>query len=91
MATEVELDHAGISEVLKSGPMAAAVSSVAESVAAGVDVDAEDGVVVDTYTTDRAAASVTIRDAQGALWQARDGVLTRAAAGAGLEVNAKGG
>jgi hypothetical protein len=65
--------------------------ALAEQVAAQVraqlpsDVD----VVVDSYRTDRTAASVTIRDPRGRLWQVRDGVLTRAAAGVGLEVTAR--
>lgn len=82
-----KLDTAGVGEVLKSGEMASAINALAASVAGGVSVPAE--VTVDSYTTDRAAASVTIKDARGMLWQARDGVLTRAAAGAGLEVRSR--
>lgn len=85
------LDHGGIAETLKSAPVAAAVRTLAEQVAGsvrsqkpGVDV------VVDSYTTDRAAASVTIRDVRARGWQVRDGVLTRAASGAGLEVTERG-
>lgn len=83
------LDHGGIAELLKSGGFASAVHAVAESIAGGINVDAEEGVVVDDYTTDRAASSVTIRDVRGMLWQVRDGVLTRAASGAGVEVKAE--
>lgn len=85
------LDHAGIAEILKSGDMASAVRDIAEGIAARVaaSVEADEGVVVDEYVTDRAAASVTIRDAQAMLWQVRDGVLTQAAAAAGVEVKAK--
>lgn len=83
------LDSPGIAELLKSGEFASAVHAAAQSIAGGIDVEAEDGVVVDDYTTDRAASSVTIRDARGLLWQVRDGVLTRAASGAGLEVKAE--
>lgn len=84
---EIKLDHAGIEAVLKSSEVAGAIRGRAETVAAMVrgDVDAKDGVVVDNYTTDRAASSVTIRDTRGRLWQARDGVLSRAALSAGLE------
>lgn len=85
---QVKLDSAGIAQVLKSEPVARAVHQLAQGIAADVrtrEPDAED-VVVDDYTTDRAASSVTIRDARGRLWQVRDGILTRAAAGAGLEV-----
>ena len=88
---KIDLDSAGIASVLKSGDVARLVHSAAESVAAGVRgrVDAENGVVVDDYTTDRAASSVTIRDVRGKLWQVRDGVLSSAAAAAGLEVKAR--
>jgi hypothetical protein len=85
---DVELDSAGIAQVLKSSEVAAAVHELAEQVAGTVRNQAPDAeeVVVDDYTTDRAASSVTIKDARGRLWQARDGILTRAAAAQGLEV-----
>lgn len=85
---DLKLDHAGIAELLKSAEVATHVKGVAEQVASQVRgaVDARDGVVVDTYTTDRAALSVTIRDPRARRWQARDGVLTRAVASVGLEV-----
>ena len=85
---DVTLDSAGMAELLNSDEVADLVKGVADRVATQVRgaVDARDGVVVDTYTTDRAAASVTIRDPRARLWQARDGVLTRAVASAGLEV-----
>lgn len=82
-----KLDHGGIAAVLKSAPVASAVRAIAEQVAGGVRSQKPGtDVVVDSYTTDRAAASVTIRDVRAQLWQVRDGVLTRAAAAAGLEV-----
>jgi hypothetical protein len=88
MLTDLRLDSPGIAALLKSGPFAAAVHEVAEGIASDVrgSVPADVEVVVDDYTTDRAASSVTIKDARGALWQARDGVLTRAASGSGVEV-----
>lgn len=85
---DIRLDSAGIAKVLNSAPVAAALHDLAENVAADVrarEPDADD-VVVDDYRTDRAAASVTIRDTRGRLWQVRDGVLSKAAAGQGLEV-----
>lgn len=84
-------DSKGMGEVLKSPEVAKAVHDLAEAIAADVSsqVQAEDGVVVDDYTTDRAASSVTIRDAAGKLWEVRDGVLTRAAARQGLEVTSE--
>lgn len=87
MADDFRLDHGGVAEILKSGPVAAVVRALAEQVAGGVRGQKPGAeVVVDSYTTDRAAASVTIRDVRGRRWQVRDGVLTRAAAQAGLEV-----
>ena len=86
--SDIRLDSAGILAVLNSSEVAAAVHGLAEQVAGSVraQVDAENGVVVDDYSTDRAASSVTIRDARGKLWEVRNGVLTRAAAAVGLEV-----
>lgn len=81
-------DSAGLGEVLRSPEVRSAVHALAEQIAADVRASHPDAdeVVVDDYTTDRAASSVTIKDARGQLWQARDGVLTRAATAAGLEV-----
>ena len=86
--TTIELDSAGIREILNSSEVAAAIHGYADQIAdsvravrPGVDV------VVDDYQTDRAASSVTIRDVRGQTWQANDGILTKAATAAGLEVN----
>lgn len=81
-----KLDRAGVAELLKSAEFAAAVHGVAESIRG--NVEAED-VVVDDYTTDRAASSVTVREPDALARQARDGILTRAASGAGVEVTSK--
>src|SRR5690606_39074673 len=85
---DVKLDSKGIEKILKSSKVQAVVHGLAEKIAAegaaNIDPDAE--VAVDDYTTDRAASSVTIKDRRGRLWHVRDGVLTRAAANAGLEV-----
>ena len=88
MSNDLKLDHAGIAELLNSDEVAGLVKGVADRVASQVRgaVDARDGVVVDQYRTDRAAASVTIRDPRARLWQVRDGVLTSAVAAQGLEV-----
>jgi len=85
------LDHDGIAEILKSAELATLVHGLAEEVAAQADpnAEAEDGTVVDDYVSDRAGSVVTIRDARGMLWQARDGRLTKAAAAVGLEVKAR--
>lgn len=85
------LDHEGIAEILKSAEIAGVVHSLAEEIAAHADPEgeAEDGTVVDDAVTDRAVSIVTIRDARGMIWQARDGRLTKAAAAAGLEVRSR--
>lgn len=88
---DFELDHAGIAEILKSSGVRAVVSAAASSIASAVrssEPEADD-VVVDNYTTDRAAASVTVRDVRAKGWQAKNGLLTRAAASAGLEVRSR--
>lgn len=72
-----ELDAAGGAEVLKM----IAVEEIA-ALAAQVAAKAGEGAVIEMSTTDRARASVRVpADAQ-----AKDGVLTRAAAEVGLEV-----
>lgn len=84
------LDRAGIREVLNSSEVRHVVSDYAEKVGARVrgSLPSDADVVVDHYTTDRAASVVVIRDVRGMSWQARDGVLTRAAGAEGLEVRA---
>lgn len=71
------LDREGGSEVLKQ-IVADEIGALAARIAAEAGSDAK----VKLYTTDRAAASVTVPAEQ----QAKDGVLTRAASAAGLEV-----
>ena len=75
-----KLNYKGGGEVLKQ-LAAEAVNAKAREVAAAAAQDVE----VEEYTTDRAAASVSVPAEQ----QAKDGALTRAAAAAGLEVRAK--
>jgi len=57
------------------------INAVAHQVADRIGEDA----IVDEYTTDRAAAAVSVPAER----QAKDGALTRAASAAGLEVRAK--
>lgn len=88
---QVQLDSDGMADLLKSGEVADVVHAYAESVAVTVRAalaakDPPVSVVTDRYVTDRAAASVLIADVRGRIYQARDGVLTKAAAAAGLEV-----
>jgi hypothetical protein len=91
VSIQFQLDRAGIAEILKSQEMAAAVDDLAEKIAADVrsTVDDDVPVDVDSYTTDRAAAAVTIVHPTGMGLQARNGVLTRAAAAAGLDVRSR--
>lgn len=86
MAKLFRRDNRGIAEILRT-EFKDETHQLAEQIASivrGQHPDAD--VVVDDYMTDRAASSVTIRDVSGKVWQVRDGVLTRAAAGVGLEV-----
>lgn len=86
-------DRGGYRHVLKSQELAAEINQLAERIAANAHHTTQAGVqlpvVVDEYTTDRAAASVTIAHPAGLAAQAKHGVLTRAAASVGLEVKEK--
>lgn len=75
-----ELNHRGAEEVLKKLARDE-INSLARKVAGHAGDDA----LVDEYTTDRAAASVSVPAEQ----QAKHGTLTRAAAQAGLEVRTR--
>lgn len=86
----LRLDHGGVAEVLKSGGVKSAVHELAEQIAAAARSQRPGAdIVVDDYVTDRSASSVTIREPQAMAWQVRDGILTRSAAAAGLEVTEK--
>lgn len=86
--TKIELDHGGVAEILTSDDVRGLIDAAADTVLASVvaALPSNTHVIQTSYTTDRAAASVSIRDIRGRIWQARDGVLTRAATAAGLEV-----
>lgn len=90
---EFELDAAGVREVLGSPEVRAmvdeAAGQIAERVRAAVPVP--EAVEVHPYSTDRQAARVTIADRRAMAWQAKDGVLTRAATGIGADVKERGG
>jgi hypothetical protein len=85
-----ELDAAGVREVLKGQGVRDLVDGYAEQVADNVKalVPAGTPVEVRKYTTDRGAATVVVADVRGMAWQAKHGIVTRAAAAAGLEVKA---
>lgn len=90
MAVTFRRDSKGLADILKSDAVRDVIHAEAEEVASAVRARQRDvDVVVDDYTTDRAASSVTIRDPLAQEMQARDGILTAAAAAAGLEVRAK--
>lgn len=90
MPSKLKLDHPGIKEMLMSAEVAAIVAAVAETVAGNVSESARNGdaipVDVSEYTTDRAAAAVTLAHPAGLGKEAKYGTLSSAAAAAGLEV-----
>lgn len=87
---DFRLDYAGVREILRGPDVHALVNGVADEIAAHVRAHLPAGVPVQIrrYTTDRGAASVVIADVRGMAYQARDGVLTRAAGASGIEVRA---
>lgn len=86
------LDHKGMREMLKSDEVRAEVLRLANGVAQELTVTIDGKhpeIKTGTYTTDRAAAGVTIAHPAALLVEAREGVLARAASAVGLEVKAK--
>lgn len=93
-----KIDHNGMAHLLKydmRGPVNALAQKIADNARAqGIRVGDRDGgpaeydvpVTVSSYTTDRAAAAVTIAHPAGLAVQAKHGLLTKAAAGAGVKV-----
>ncbi|GAA4688097.1 hypothetical protein [Streptomyces youssoufiensis] len=89
MLEELRLDAEGIREFLKSQPLREVIDGLADDIAENVRAaEPRATVSVRRYTTDRGAATVTVEDVRAMAWQARDGLLTRAAGRAGLEVKA---
>jgi hypothetical protein len=86
----VELDHAGIGKFLKE-TMRGPIDDLARLVAANVDVGSvtEAEVTVRSYTTDRAAAAVSIAHPAGLAIQAKHGALTKALSSQGLTLRSK--
>lgn len=87
---DFRLDRAGVRQILNDPQLRLLVDGVAEEIAAHVRGNVPGGVPVQVtrYTTDRVAAAVTVLDVRAAGWQARDGILTRAAGASGVEVRA---
>lgn len=88
----LRINQAGIAEVLRSAQMQAAVDAAAAAVAGNVAVRRYPGATVSvrSYVFDRAAASIAFVHPRSHDLQVRDGVLTSAAASAGLEVRSRG-
>jgi hypothetical protein len=78
---ELHLDYDGIGQILRSSEMAGAIGEIANGIAADVDG------VVSTYTTDRAAASVTVSGRNALDRELIEGRLADAARARGLDVN----
>jgi hypothetical protein len=90
---DIRLDSGGIREMLRSGEVRDAIDGLAAAVASKISETTSRGDAVEvrtsSYTTDRAAASVTLAHPAGLAIEAKRGTLARAAAAAGLEVRAK--
>lgn len=99
---KVQLNHAGIAAILKSGEMHSFIETATEAVAQavrdqGIKVGAFKGghgdidlpVIAKVITTDRAHGSVLINHPAGIAVQAKHGVLTKAASSAGLQVKGR--
>ena len=101
MTRKVKLDNAGIRSLLKSAEIARVTEEAADAVKAnveamGIRVGDKDGgpheydlpVTVRMVETDRAHAIVALAHPAGEAVQAKHGALTKAAAQAGLDVQA---
>lgn len=90
---KLKLDHPGIGEMLKSKAVARVVEEIAFEVSANAEHTTSGGDVLDsdvtTYTTDRAAAAVTLLHPAALRVEAKHGVLARAAQAAGLDVTSR--
>lgn len=88
----IRLNHAGIAKVLRSAPVHAMVDDLAAELASTVRANpnivrhsAE--VIAESYETDRAAAAVLIKHPAGLGIEGKHGVLTSAAAEAGITIS----
>lgn len=90
MLVDFRLDAAGVREVLRGQEVRDLIDGKANEVGDNVKALVPSGTAVEVrkYTTDRGAATVVVADVRAMAWQARDGILTRAAGFAGLEVKA---
>lgn len=83
---ELRLDYDGIRKLLNSAEMAGVMAEAANGLAAELSARGVEKVWVDTYTTDRRAAAVTIADYDIEGAEAKRGLLSDAALAVGLEV-----
>lgn len=89
---ELHLDYAAVGKVLRGAPMQALMADAANAVAAiALGGEGVQSVWVDTYTTDRGAAAVTIAVVGGDDAEIKYGILSDAALQVGLEYAQKGG
>ena len=89
---ELHLDYEAVGKFLRSPQMRGLMAEAANAVAAvAVGGEGVQRVWVDTYTTDRGAASVTIAVKGGDDSEVKYGILSDAALGVGLEYAQKAG
>lgn len=90
---KVELNRSGVGNILRKGAVPAMVNEAAERIASGarrrLPNDGLGDVVVERYTTDRGAAAVVVRHPQAVGLQAKYGILTASASGAGITVRSR--
>lgn len=88
MLVDFRLDTAGVREFLRGPEVRQLIDGKATEVAANVRALVAAGTPVEVrgYTTDRGAATVVVAHRLAMGWQARDGILTRAAGFAQLEI-----
>jgi len=89
---ELVLDYDAIGKLLRGAPMQGLMAEAANSVAAiALGGEGVQRVWVETYTTDRGAAAVTIAVTGGEDAEIKYGILSDAALSAGLEYKQKAG
>lgn len=86
---QLHLDYRALGDVLRSTAMRNLMTETAQALAQELGNRGVDRVWVNAYTTDRAAASVTIPE-HSVDREIRDGLLTNAATAIGLEVRQRG-
>lgn len=91
-SAELHLDYEAVGRFLKSPAMRGLMAEYANTVAAiAIDGEGVQNVWVETYTTDRGAAAVTIAVRGGNDAEVKYGILSDAALQAGLEYAQKAG